>query len=117
MRQYRYGRGKGRGQGGREQQERALRGRPLKEIELEEKPKIEELLPHPRLVDEETILTLAEYEAMRLVDLEGYDQEEAGEMMKVSRGTIWRLLESGRRKMMETITRGKKLIIEKTEGK
>lgn len=41
-----------------------------------------------------------EFEAMRLCDLEGLSQIDAGQRMQVSRGTIQRLLESGRRQVV-----------------
>ncbi|MFW9923533.1 MAG: DUF134 domain-containing protein [Candidatus Thorarchaeota archaeon] len=113
MRHYRYGQGQGKGMGGRGQYATQGRGRPLKEIKLEEKPKVEEIIPKPLLEEEVILLTLAEYEAMRLVDYEGCDQEESGQLMNVSRGTIWRLLASGREKVMEMMLTGKKIVIEK----
>jgi predicted DNA-binding protein (UPF0251 family) len=48
-------------------------------------------------------LALDEFEAMRLCDLEGLSQIEAGEHMQVSRGTVQRLLESGRRKVVQAL--------------
>jgi predicted DNA-binding protein (UPF0251 family) len=48
-------------------------------------------------------LALDEFEAMRLCDLEGLSQIEAGERMQISRGTVQRLLESGRRKVMQAL--------------
>jgi predicted DNA-binding protein (UPF0251 family) len=56
-----------------------------------------------------TELGLDEIEAMRLCDLEGKQQEEAAEAMGVSRGTIQRLLETGRRKAIEALVHGKAL--------
>lgn len=46
---------------------------------------------------EEVALALDELEALRLVDFEALSEEEAGEKMGVSRGTIGRLVEKGRR--------------------
>lgn len=51
----------------------------------------------------ECLIELDEFEAMRLCDLEGLEQTEAGEKMGVSRGTIQRLLNSGRRKLIAAI--------------
>jgi predicted DNA-binding protein (UPF0251 family) len=48
-------------------------------------------------------LALDEFEAMRLCDLEGLSQIEAGERMQISRGTVQRLLESGRRKVVQAL--------------
>ena len=48
-------------------------------------------------------LFLDELEAMRLVDGENLTQDEAGNLMGISRGSIWRLLQSGRRKVIQAI--------------
>jgi len=48
-----------------------------------------------------------ELEALRLVYVEGRTQEEAALMMGISRGTLWRLLERGRRKMVRALTEGR----------
>ncbi len=61
-------------------------------------------------------LALDELEAMRLCDLEGCDQEDAGGQMGVSRGTIFRLLKSGRAKLLEAITENKALVIGEEKG-
>ncbi len=52
------------------------------------------------------MLGLDELEAMRICDSEGKQQEEAAEIMGVSRGTIQRLLESGRKKMVDALVQG-----------
>ena len=53
----------------------------------------------------------AELEAFRLVDGEALSQEEAGERMGVSRGTVWRLLQSARRKTSQALTEGRPLLL------
>jgi len=57
-------------------------------------------------------LGLDELEAMRLCDLEQQDQTAAGRHMGVSRGTIQRLLGSGRAKVLRALTQSTALIIE-----
>ncbi len=57
------------------------------------------------------VLSFPELEAMRLVDYEGKTQEEAAQAMGVSRATVWRLLESGRRKVVDALIHGKRLVI------
>ena len=57
-------------------------------------------------------LALDELEAMRLCDLEDHDQATAGRQMGVSRGTIQRLLASGRAKVLRALTQSAALIIE-----
>ncbi len=57
-----------------------------------------------------------ELEALRLCDGLGLTQEEAGEKMGVSRGTIQRLVSSGRKKVITAIVAGQALIIEAALG-
>jgi len=57
-------------------------------------------------------LELSELEAMRLCDLEHLDQETAGRRMAVSRGTVQRLLKSGRSKVLEALLQSRALLIE-----
>ncbi|HSR36049.1 MAG TPA: DUF134 domain-containing protein [Desulfurivibrionaceae bacterium] len=58
------------------------------------------------------VLQRDELEALRLCDMEGLFQEEAGERMGVSRGTVQRLLAAARRKVATALTQGAALIIE-----
>ena len=57
------------------------------------------------------ILREDELEALRLCDLEGFDQAGAGERMGVSRGTVQRLLKSGRETVIRMLVDGRALII------
>lgn len=68
-----------------------------------------ECCPH----DEEIIVTLLpeEIELLRLVDLQGLEQEEAAEALGVSRRTVWRDLHTARRKVADALTSGKTLQI------
>lgn len=56
-------------------------------------------------------LGLDELEAMRLCDLDALEQEAAGRRMGVSRGTIQRLLQSGRAKVLRALVDSSALII------
>jgi predicted DNA-binding protein (UPF0251 family) len=58
-------------------------------------------------------LELGELEAMRLCDVDGLEQEQAGVRMGVSRGTVQRLLASGRAKLVQALLRPAALLIEK----
>lgn len=60
---------------------------------------------------ESELLQLDEFEAMRLCDLDGLEQGEAGDKMGVSRGTIQRLLETGRKKLIQAIVEKKSIQI------
>ncbi len=66
-------------------------------------------IPMPEL----EILTLGEdqLEALRLCDVEGLHQVEAGERMGVSRGTVQRLLKSGRETVVRAVVENAALII------
>lgn len=61
---------------------------------------------------EEVVLGLDELEALRLVDFEALSQEQAGDKMGVSRGTVGRLLEKGRSTVADALLHGKALRIE-----
>jgi predicted DNA-binding protein (UPF0251 family) len=61
---------------------------------------------------EDVVMTLDEFEAMRLADLDGLYQEQAAERMKVSRPTFSRIVDSARRKMADALVHGKALRIE-----
>ena len=52
----------------------------------------------PEGIDEkgEVILSLEEFEAIRLIDFQGLDQSQAAEIMNVSRQTFGRILKAGR---------------------
>jgi predicted DNA-binding protein (UPF0251 family) len=60
----------------------------------------------------EIVLTLDEFEAIRLADLEGLYQEQAAERMIVSRPTFGRILAAAHRKVAEALSNGKALRIE-----
>ena len=51
-----------------------------------------------------------ELEALKLCDFDGLFQEQAGEKMGVSRGTVQRILTSARKKTAEALTTGAALI-------
>jgi predicted DNA-binding protein (UPF0251 family) len=53
-----------------------------------------------------------ELEALRLVYAEGLSQDEAAARMGVSRGTLWRLLSSARRKVAQALSEGRPIHIE-----
>ena len=61
---------------------------------------------------EGVVMTLDEFEALRLADLEGLYQEQAAKRMGVSRPTFGRILESAHRKVAEALVRGAALRIE-----
>jgi len=66
-----------------------------------------------RLVDlEETVVSVEEFEAVRLKDFERLDQNECAKKMNVSQPTFHRLILSARKKIAEAIVKGKAIKIE-----
>ena len=66
----------------------------------------------PVSVLEEIVLSVDEFESLRLADLEGLYQEQAAERMNVSRQTFGRIIESARRKVAQVLSEGLALRIE-----
>jgi predicted DNA-binding protein (UPF0251 family) len=66
----------------------------------------------PAIMLEQIILNVDEYEAIRLIDYEGLDQEAAASRLGVSRATCARILESAHKKIAEALSQGKAIRIE-----
>lgn len=56
-------------------------------------------------------IPLDQFEAMRLCDVEGFDQTMAGREMGISRGTVQRLLYIGRKQLLEAILHNSAIVI------
>jgi predicted DNA-binding protein (UPF0251 family) len=87
------------------------RGRFPKPVTLGLIPPITSFTPCPPSNAEPVLIEFAEMEAFRLVDKEGLSQEEAGQRMGVSRGTIWRLVQSARKKTAQALSEGRPIYI------
>jgi len=61
---------------------------------------------------EESILTLDEFEAIRLIDFQEIPQEEAAKKMQISQPTLSRILKSSRKKISDAIINGKAIKIQ-----
>lgn len=61
---------------------------------------------------EQVVLKLDEYEALRLADAHGMNQEQVAEHLGVSRPTVSRILEQARRTVALALSRGTVLLIE-----
>jgi predicted DNA-binding protein (UPF0251 family) len=61
---------------------------------------------------EEVVMTLDEFEAIRLADLDGLYQEQAAEQMSVSRTTFSRIVDAAHKKIADALAHGKALRIE-----
>lgn len=62
-------------------------------------------------MSESNTLTLDEFEAIRLCDYERKSQIEASKIMGVSRGTVQRILERGRKKIVDSLLNNKIILI------
>ena len=60
----------------------------------------------------QVILCADELEALRLCDLEGLMQEDAGNRMGISRGTVQRILHRARGKVIRALIEGHALVLE-----
>jgi predicted DNA-binding protein (UPF0251 family) len=60
-------------------------------------------------------IALDELEAMQLCDFESRDQEEAAKEMGISRGTLQRLLYSGRKKLIDALMHGKAVTVQEVD--
>lgn len=67
--------------------------------------------PDASLSGEDVILTIDEYETVRLIDLEKLTHEQCARQMDISRTTVTELYESARYKIADTIVNGKRLHI------
>jgi len=57
-------------------------------------------------------MTIEEYEAIRLIDLEGFTQEECAHQMNIARTTVQGIYSEARKKVADLLVNGKNLKIE-----
>lgn len=58
------------------------------------------------------VLSRDELETLRLCDLKDLTQEEAGDKMGISRGTVQRILSEARKKVAKSLVEGSALVFE-----
>jgi predicted DNA-binding protein (UPF0251 family) len=90
------------------------RGRPICRRIVSETPEHRYFKPAgiPMHLLREITLSVDEFEALRLADIQGLYQDEAARSMGVSRATFGRIVESARRKTAEALLHGLALRIE-----
>lgn len=95
-------------------QGRRRRGRRRGKRRITELPRVNHFRPYgPPNEDVQSItLSLGELEAIRLVDLHEFTQEEAAAQMGVSRKTLWNELHSARQKIAKALVEGHAIHIE-----
>ncbi|MBS4534158.1 DUF134 domain-containing protein [Clostridium sp. D2Q-14] len=71
----------------------------------------------PKNRDEIINMTVDEYETIRLIDLEGLTQAECSEQMNIARTTVQGIYREARKKLAESLVKGKILKIEGGEYK
>jgi predicted DNA-binding protein (UPF0251 family) len=65
------------------------------------------------LGEEDTItMSVDEYETIRLIDLQGFTQEECAEKMNIARTTVQRIYNGARHKLADSLVNGKLMRIE-----
>ena len=70
-----------------------------------------EFFPEEVSDKEPVVLSLDEFETIRLLDREGLTQEQSAERMGIARTTVTAIYESARRKVAEALVDGKRLLI------
>ena len=58
------------------------------------------------------VLNMDEYEAIRLIDREGFSQEQCGEYMRIARTTVQQIYATTRKKLADALVEGLPLRIE-----
>lgn len=74
-------------------------------------PRINHFGPLNENAYEEVVMTVEEFETIRLIDYENMIQEECAQQMNVARTTVQALYEAARKKISIALVEGKRLII------
>lgn len=85
--------------------------RPTKRRRVCGLPRVAEFGPQSCKDAERLVLTVDEYEVIRLVDLLGYTQEECAEQMHVARTTVQSIYDNARHKLADALVNGKMLTV------
>lgn len=86
--------------------------RPIKYRRVCRMPRCKEFCPAGNADAVAVVLTVDEYEAIRLIDREGCSQEECALQMQVGRSTVQRIYNSARKKLADALVGGMAIRIE-----
>ena len=85
--------------------------RPIRCRRIAQMPLYRSFSPDDIDPSEQVLMTVDEFEALRLMDSEGLTQEACGRQMNIARTTVTSVYESARRKVAEALVHGKRLLI------
>ncbi len=86
--------------------------RPKRPRCISEKPMVKGFKPQGIQETGEIILTLEEFETVKLIDYENYDQAGVAAVMGVSRQTVGRILKAARFKIAQSLVTAKRLTVQ-----
>lgn len=86
--------------------------RPCKMRRICAMPSCKGFMPSDREACQTVVMTVDEFETIRLIDMEGFTQEECALRMKVARTTVQAIYNSARFKLADSLVNGKELKIE-----
>ena len=85
--------------------------RPVKCRRIERLPDFRSFSPNDINASETVLMSLDEYETLRIMDVEGATQEECAVKMNIARTTVTAIYDSARKKVADAIVHGKRLLI------
>ena len=85
--------------------------RPRRCRRISSEPDYKSFIPDGIPCGEQIVLTLDEFEVIRLIDLKGLTHEQCGKQMEISRTTVTEIYQNARRKIADSIINGKILQI------
>ena len=85
--------------------------RPVKCRRIERLPEYRSFSPDDINASETVLMSLDEYETLRIMDVEGTTQEECAVKMNIARTTVTAIYDNARKKVADAIVHGKRLLI------
>ncbi|MBQ9611028.1 MAG: DUF134 domain-containing protein [Lachnospiraceae bacterium] len=85
--------------------------RPLRCRRIEQLPVYRSFSPDDTTATDNVLMTVDEFEALRLLDNEGLTQEACASRMNIARTTVTAIYDSARKKVADALVNGKRLLI------